>query len=67
MSGHAISDFASFAVLFFVGALAAALNALAGGGSLIAFPAQIALGASALHATPCAAKYCGCGRRIASR
>lgn len=33
-----------------MGALAAALNALAGGGSLIAFPAQIALGASALHA-----------------
>ncbi len=40
----------AMAVLFVVGALAASMNALAGGGSLIAFPAQIALGASALHA-----------------
>ena len=39
----------AMAVLFVVGALAASMNALAGG-SLIAFPAQIALGASALHA-----------------
>lgn len=40
----------SMAVLFVVGGLAASLNAVAGGGSLIAFPAQIALGASALQA-----------------
>lgn len=37
-------------MLFAVGGLAAAINAVAGGGTLLAFPVQMALGASALHA-----------------
>lgn len=43
-------DLLQTAFLFCVGALAAALNAVAGGGTLIAFPAQLALGATALEA-----------------
>jgi uncharacterized membrane protein YfcA len=40
----------SFLVLGCTGALAAALNAVAGGGTLLTFPVLMAFGASALHA-----------------
>lgn len=48
-------------LLFFAGAVASGINAVAGGGTLLAFPIQIALGASTLqaNATSSAALWLG--------